>query len=55
MIKDANIEVIRRAFNEFNWTRAFSNRSVNEKVSTFNTLNNLIPQEILTCDDIVVQ
>ena len=42
--------------NEFNWTRAFSNTSINDKVNIFNNtiLNNLstfIPLEILTCDD----
>ena len=54
--KDANIELIRRAINGFNWTRAFSNTSVNEKVNIFNNtilniLSNFIPHEILTCDD----
>ena len=42
--------------NGFNWTRPFSNRSVNEKVNLFNTiipniLSNFIPHEILTCDN----
>ena len=50
------IELIRRAINGFNWTRAFSNTSVNEKVNIFNNtilniLSNFIPHEILTCDD----
>ena len=54
--KDANIELIRRAINGFNWTRAFSNTSVNKKVNTFNNtilniLSNFIPHEILACDD----
>ena len=54
--KDATIELIPRAINGFNWTRAFSNMSVNEKVNIFNSailniLSNLIPHEILTCDD----
>ena len=54
--KDANIELIRSAINSFNWTRAFSNTSVNEKVNIFNNtifniLSNFIPHEILTCDD----
>ena len=53
---DANIELIRRAINGFNWTRAFSNVSVNEKVNIFNNtilniLCNFIPHGILTCDD----
>ena len=51
--KDANIELIRRAINGFNWTRAFPNTSVNEKVKNFNKtilndLSNFIPHEILT-------
>ena len=54
--KDANIELIRRAINGFNWTRAFPNTSVNEKVNIFNNtilniLSNFITHEILTCDD----
>ena len=54
--RDANIELIRRAINSFNWTRVFSNTSVNEKVNIFNKtilniLSNFIPHEMLTCDD----
>ena len=54
--KDTNIELIWRAINGFDWTRAFSNTSVNEKINIFNiaTLNilsNFIPQKILTRDD----
>ena len=54
--KDVNIELIRRTINGFNWARAFSNMSVNEKVNIFNNtilniLNNFILQEILTCID----
>ena len=51
--KDANIELIQRAINEFNWTRAFSNTNVNEKVNIFNNtilniLSNFYPRETLT-------
>ena len=54
--KDANVELIRRAINGFNWTRAISNTSVNEKVNIFNNtifniLSNFILHEIITCDD----
>ena len=54
--KDDNIELIRRAINGFNWTTAFSNTSVNKKVSIFNNtilniLINFIPHGILICDD----
>ena len=54
--KDANIEFIRRAIDEFNWTRAVSNMSVNEKVNIFNNtifniLSNFVPHEILAYDD----
>ena len=54
--RDANIELIRRTISRFNWTRTFSNASVNEKVNIFNStilniLSNFIPHEILTCDD----
>ena len=41
--KGANIELIRRSLNGFNWTRAFSNTSVNEKVNIFNnTILNIL-------------
>ena len=30
--KDANIELLRRTTNEFNWQRAFLNTNVTEKV-----------------------
>ena len=54
--KDANIEFIPRAIDEFNWTRAVSNMSVNEKVNIFNytifnILSNFIPHKILAYDD----
>ena len=42
--------------NGFNWTRALSNTSVNEKFNIFNNtilniVSNFIPHEILTCDN----
>ena len=54
--KDADIELIRRAIDEFNWQKAFSNKNVNEKVDTFsktilNILSNFIPHKTITCDD----
>ena len=54
--REANTELIRRAIKEFNWERAFSNTSVNEKGDIFNRtilniLSNFIPHEIIVCDD----
>ena len=54
--REANTGLIRRAIKEFNWERAFSNISVNEKVDIFNRtilniLSNFIPHEIIVCDD----
>ena len=51
--KDANIELIRRAIDKFNWTRAFSNTSVSEKVNNtiLNIPSNFIPHEILRWED----
>ena len=51
--KDDNIELIRRAIDKFNWTRAFSNTSVSEKVNNtiLNILSNFIPHEILRWED----
>ena len=54
--KDADIELIRRAIDGFNWQKAFSNKNVNENVDTFNKtilniLSNFIPHETITCDD----
>ena len=50
------LNLIEEQINEFNWTKAFSNTSDNDKVNIFNNaiLNNLstfIAHEILTCDD----
>ena len=51
--KDANIELIRRAIDKFNWTRAFSNASVSEKVNStiLNIPRNFIRHEIFRWDD----
>ena len=54
--KEANADLIKRAINNFNWEKAFSNTNINEKVSLFNKtilniLNNYIPHEIIICDD----
>ena len=56
LYKDANIELNRRAINEFNWTRTFWKTSINKKVNIFNKtvldiLSNFIPHNILTCND----
>ena len=47
---------MKRAINNFNWEKAFSNTNINEKVSLFNKtilniLNNNIPHETIICDD----
>ena len=49
-------ELIRRAIDEFNWQKAFSNKNINEKEDTFskiiqNILSNFIPHETLICND----
>ena len=54
--REANTGLIRRAIKEFNWERAFSNTSVNEKVDIFNRtilniLSNFIPHETIVCND----
>ena len=58
--KEAKTDFIRRALNDFNWERAFSNTNVNEKVcnnwlsfnnSVLNVLSNFIPHETILCDD----
>ena len=50
------LNLFEKQLNGFNWTRAFSNTSVNKKVNIFNStilniLSNFIPHEMLTCDD----
>ena len=52
----ADINLIRRAMNEFKWERAFFNLNINETVSVFNTtiknmMVNFIPHGIIICDD----
>ena len=47
---------MKRAINNFNWEKAFSNAKINEKVSLsnkmiLNILNNYIPHETIICDD----
>ena len=54
--KEEETNLIRRALNDFNWERTFLNTNVNGKVfifnkSVLNILNNLIPQEIILCDN----
>ena len=53
--KEAKTDLIRRALNDFNWERAFSNANVNEKVyifskSVLNVLSNFIPHESILCN-----
>ena len=53
---EANADLIKRAINNLNWEKAFSNTNINEKVSLFNKtilniLNNYIAQETIICDD----
>ena len=54
--REASTRLIRRAIKEFNWERAFSNASVNEKVDIFNRtvlniLSDFIPHEIIVYND----
>ena len=54
--KEAETGIIRRALNDFNWERAFSNTNVNQKVCIFNksvlnVLSNFIPHETILCND----
>ena len=53
--REANTGLIRRAINEFNWEREFSNTSVNEKVyilnrTILNVLSSFIPHEMIVCN-----
>ena len=53
--KEAETDLIRRALNDLNWDRAFSNTNVNEKVCIFNksvliVLSSLILHESILCD-----
>ena len=54
--REANTGLIRGVIKEFNWEKAFSNTSINEKVDIFNRtilniVSNFIPHEISACDD----
>ena len=54
--REANTGLIRRAIKEFNWERAFSSTSVNEKVDIFNRtivniLSKFISHDIIVCDN----
>ena len=54
--KDAKTELVRRSIAMFNWEKAFSNTSVNEKVvissrTILNILNDFIPHESIVCND----
>ena len=54
--KKENSDLIKRAVSNFNWEKAFSNATINEKVSLFNKtilniLSNYIPHETIICDD----
>ena len=52
----ANLGLIRRAVNEFDWVRPLSNVSIDKKVCHFtetllNIIHNFIPHERIVCDD----
>ena len=54
--KKANPELIQKAINEFDWIRAISNVSVDEKICYFtetllNIIHNFITHERIVCDD----
>ena len=54
--KGGNANLIKRAINNFNWEKAFSNTNINNKVSLFSKtilsiLNNYVPHETIICDD----
>ena len=54
--KGVETDLIRRALNDFNWEKAFSNSNNNEKVCIFNksiinVLSNAIPRKTILCDD----
>ena len=55
-MKKANLELIQRAINEFDWTRALSNVSIDKKVCYFtetliNIIHNFTPHERIVCDN----
>ena len=52
----ANIDLIKRAINSFDWEKAFSNVDIDKMVSSFsqtiiNILCNFIPHEVVLFDD----
>ena len=54
--KEANADLIKRAVNNFNWKKAFSNPNINDNVSLFNKtilniLNNYNPHETIICNE----
>ena len=54
--KQANIELIRQAIDNFDWNRALDNVSPTRQVSIFNDtilniISNFIPHETIICDD----
>ena len=54
--KGVKTDLIRRALNDFNWEKAFSNSNNNEKVCIFNksiinVLSNVIPRKTILCHD----
>ena len=52
--KEANADLIKRAINNFNWEKAFSNTNINENVSLFNkTILNILNNYIVWHDGII--
>ena len=50
--KEANADLMKRAINNINWEKAFSNTNITqESFSILNILNNYIPHETIICDD----
>ena len=54
--KDANVSLIRRSIESFDWDNAFVNKNVDDMVDIFdktilNILSNFIPHETVTIDD----
>ena len=54
--KEADTDLTRKALNDFNWERAFTNTNVTDKICTFNklflnVLSNFIPHVSILRDD----
>ena len=54
--KQVNIELIKRAIDNFDWNRALDNASPNRQVSIFNNtslniISDFIPHETIICND----